>query len=556
MSTKKTTLKYEAATGLAIGILVCSAIVFGVYIQVGSSTYISNVLLKIIGILAPMILVFLILWSNKSHSHFKFSYLTLSLFILYLTYQVYLALTSLSFGRYFMGTADRNLGGVVSALAILSFILGLCLNMKNQVWVLNVVVLVAVIQTLTVTYQKFIKIGEVNSNGNIVAPAIFGTFYNANPLSYFLGIVASGVFGYMICTKFKSKRFITSAFILFALTLGVNWSASIQGLIGLIVVMILFTAPKIVQLFRRDFGTFLSFSYIITLVGFFIAIILIPLKSGSNISQNSYLERLEIYKIALSMASESLVTGVGVDNFASKYGTYTLSTDSRFVDNAHSIPLHFLSTQGIIGFFFYLTFVLFILRLKPMELSTSGAEWSFWQAIFVASVFIGIIGIEHPVISFLAFLSAGNLMSMSNRHIVLKPQRISHYYQIALKFMSLILLIGISALLFHFSQSEIRTASALNKLSLGKITTDQFVRDVGDQYESVYNARVLLTTGQAFVAVGDRIMASSVAQVMLTRYPDDQRTSVLFFAIADKWDDSAALKVAITLRNELFPNIQ
>ena len=72
----------------------------------------------------------------------------------------------------------------------------------------------------------------------------------------------------------------------------------------------------------------------------------------------------------------------------------------------------------------------------------------------------------------------------------------------------------------------------------------------------MYNARVLLTTGQAFIAVEDRIMASSIAQVMLSRYPDDQRTSVLFFAIAYKWDDSASLKVAITLRNELFPNMQ
>jgi hypothetical protein len=552
--TNKTRIRNEDTSGNVTGILVCSAIAFGVFIQVGRSVYISNVLLKVIGITIPTIIAMLILSFRKNRTNINFSIPSLFLFILYLAHQTYLALSSLSFGRYFMGTADRNLGGIISAIAILSFLIGFYLGNKNRVWILYVVVLVAVIQSFTVGYQKFLKADVLNSKGSLEAPAILGTFYNANPLSYFLGIVASGLFGYLLCTRSQSKRFVISIISLFALVLGLHWSASSQGLIGLIAVIALFSLQKIVPTFRRNFHTLLTFSYVTALVIFFIAIVVTPLNSDSNFGSNPYLERLEIYKSALLMISHNLAMGVGVDNFASQYGTYTLSTDLKLVDNAHSIPLHLLSTQGVVGLFFYCIFILFILRLKPKEIVTPSNDWAFWQAMFFASAMIGIIGIEHPVISLLSFLSAGFLMSMSDRQRLFKPENISLHHQKILGAFAITFAIGISSSLLHFSQSEIRAASALTKLSNGVITPDQFVVSLRNNSQSIYNARVLLTTGQAFIAIDNRLAANNVARIMLSRYPDDQRTSVMFFAIADMWNDNEALSVAIRLRNQLFPN--
>jgi hypothetical protein len=185
---------------------------------------------------------------------------------------------------------------------------------------------------------------------------------------------------------------------------------------------------------------------------------------------------------------------------------------------------------------------------------TPSNDWAFWQAMFFASAMIGIIGIEHPVISLLSFLSAGFLMSMSDRQRLFKPENISLHHQKILGAFAITFAIGISSSLLHFSQSEIRAASALTKLSNGVITPDQFVVSLRNNSQSIYNARVLLTTGQAFIAIDNRLAANNVARIMLSRYPDDQRTSVMFFAIADMWNDNEALSVAIRLRNQLFPN--
>jgi hypothetical protein len=39
---------------------------------------------------------------------------------------------------------------------------------------------------------------------------------------------------------------------------------------------------------------------------------------------------------------------------------------------------------------------------------------------------------------------------------------------------------------------------------------------------------------------------------MLKKYPDDQRTSILLFAIANKWNDDKARKLAEEVRDRIF----
>ena len=74
------------------------------------------------------------------------------------------------------------------------------------------------------------------------------------------------------------------------------------------------------------------------------------------------------------------------------------------------------------------------------------------------------------------------------------------------------------------------------------------------EYRNVYNARILLNTGEAYIAIGNAVEALRVAEFMLSRFPDDQRTSALYFAIAKNWNDPQTYRVAVEVRDRLFPN--
>jgi hypothetical protein len=100
---------------------------------------------------------------------------------------------------------------------------------------------------------------------------------------------------------------------------------------------------------------------------------------------------------------------------------------------------------------------------------------------------------------------------------------------------------------------EFRVSKALTDLSALRISPERFKTEIANEFDSVSNSRLLLNLGQAYIALDDRQGAKGVALVMLRNFPQDQRTSALLFAIAERWSDAEAYQSAVELRNQLFP---
>lgn len=541
---------------LLIWLSVSLSITLGVNLKVGDSLYTSNTAYKLIGLLVPISFVFLAILLSSPEKRFELSKLKIIWIVLFLSYSLYLGVTSRDLGRFLIGTADRNLGGISVALGVLFFIVGRFLNKKQQQIILVVVLLNSLLQALIVGYQKFLQpdVPSLSQIGVFYSPPVVGTLYNANPLSFFLGIAASGLLGILIKSRLQKRELILGLLALTVLFLGIIWSSSSQGLIGLCVTGVAFAAGKLIPPIRQKFSQFLAWLYGIALVCFLFAVSAISLSPSLDVSQNPYLERLEIYKSALKIASANLFLGTGIDQFASEYGKFTLLRDLKLVDNAHSIPLQMISTLGLLGFFFYLSFVFWVLRSNRFESLPSDVNWSFWQAAFFSFVVIGIIGIEHPVITSIGFLAAG-VLSANSQMLVSEPKKV--YSKLKWKFTYSGLLVFsffLSLSLNFLVNSELKVGNALSQLSQNKISAQKFESIVEVEYEKVYNARVLLILGEAYTAIGNRGGATNVANLMQSRFPDDQRTSALFFLIAKTWNDTKAYENAIELRDQLFPN--
>ena len=93
---------------------------------------------------------------------------------------------------------------------------------------------------------------------------------------------------------------------------------------------------------------------------------------------------------------------------------------------------------------------------------------------------------------------------------------------------------------------------ALTDLSEQKLTNSQFDAIMVSNLDRLWNPALLLTAGQAYLALEQQANSLVVANVMLKKYPNDQRTSILLFAIADKWKDQKAQRLAEEVRDRIF----
>jgi O-antigen ligase len=454
-----------------------------------------------------------------------------------------------------LGAADRNLGAATLGIALLAYIGGKSLANHDLKYLIIAITFIAFLQSLIVLYQRFLKADVRNLDGLLVEPSVFGTFYNSNPLSYFLGIVCSAIIAYALKSNLSKSNIFFLLISLFIVFLGLVNSGSFQGLLGFLVTFLLYFSNKCFKSIRNRFNLVLIATFGIGVITFLITVLVISVSTTTNITTNPYLERLEIYKSAIAMFINQPIFGAGVDSFASQYGQFTISSDLKLVDNAHSIILQSLSTQGILGCMLFLGFVFWVLRFRYSEVHSNHAQWNFFQSIFFTYVVIGIIGIDHPVISFLAFLSAGVLRGKSEKSIRDKVSNQARPRVVALCFCVAVLTIFVSFTIIPNALRELKVSNALTQLSTRSISPETFQSQVLTDYESVKNSRLMLTVGQAFVALDNRQQANQVASAMLAKFPDDQRTSVLLFLIADKWSDQDALNLAIDLRDRLFPKL-
>ncbi len=536
---------------------VIASIFLGVFLQVGPYVYTSNTALKLMGLVFPLSIA-LVVFSSRGIGYSvgltKLGIIWALAFAISILHSIF---SSQSFGRTMLGSADRNLGVLSVLVYLMFFFAGSIVAKENSEKAIRwAVIAIASVQSLIVGFQKFLRSDNIDRGGKLEAPGVWGTFYNANPSSFYLGMISSAIFSYLLFKSFESwRRYVMISSICFLISISIFWTGSIQGLIGIGVASALYTAKRLSSKVNDNFSLIVQFFVLFVFFLFLFVTVVARITNQLDVRTNPYLERLEIYKTSLEIFFSYPLFGIGIDNFQSRYGQFTPISDLKLVDNAHSVILQVLVTQGLLGITVFLSLILWILSLKRDNHQVTAAQWNFWQTIFVSYVVIGVVGIDHPVIGSLAYLSAGILYGFCRRpydnnirpSLLLKKSSINRLFQVVSSIVLLTTLVNVVP--------EIRSSMAVYKLSNRSITAQEFGAVVKSQYKSVHNARLLLVLGQAMIAIDDQEGAKLLASRMLISFPDDQRTVVLLFAVADKWNDRELLIQGKELRNRIFPNL-
>jgi len=508
--------------------------------------YVPNVVAKLLSLSVAPILVAIALFSSKRRGKICFPKNLLIAFSGFIGYLLFRAAISGSLWQGFVGTSDRNLGILTYLVFFLFTWIGFQLteSAKSKTFV-HLLTLVGIAEASIIIYQYSV------SDGNA---AITGTFNNSNPVSFLLGIIASSLFAFLVYEKKRLRaEYFALVFSQLWILIALYFSGSQQGLLVFALISVVLVITKFIRVLRVNFAKTLFPTFLLALTFFISAVFYLPIKDNSQIAYNAFFERLEIYKSALKLAFQYPFFGVGVDSFHEKYGQATLTTLMQLVDNAHSVPLHILSTLGFIGFALWLTVVFFIFSNGKSGVNEEQAELKFFQIGFFSYLLIGLVGIEHPVIGAISWLMAGALIKISLGHAVEqkleKPQLDSMEMQKRSFLAGSVALVSIS---LYLLPQQMVVGNALTDLSEGKLTSSEYDSVIAENLNRLWNPAQLLISGEAYIAIDQQVNALVIANVMLEKYPEDQRTSALLFAIAKKWDDEKAKKLAEEVRDRIF----
>jgi len=137
------------------------------------------------------------------------------------------------------------------------------------------------------------------------------------------------------------------------------------------------------------------------------------------VSIKTLVDRFYIWKTAISMWKDNLLTGVGIDSFGSWFGQYQNTESLKYkvitenYDNAHNIFLNFLATGGLLVFTAYCSITFFIgycafklLKKKNYD-SNLVALISIWLVIQIQAL----VSIDYLSISTWNWIIAGAIVS-------------------------------------------------------------------------------------------------------------------------------------------------
>ena len=514
--------------------------------------YVPNVVTKLLSLAVAPILVVVALFSSKQWGKISFPRnLAIAVFA-FIGYLLFRAAISGPLWQGFVGTSDRNLGILTYLVFFLFAWIGFQLteSAKPKTFV-HLLTLFGVGEASVANYQYFI--GEKSA-------AITGTFYNSNPVSFLLGIIAASLFAFLVYEKKKiTAEYFVLVFSQLWILIALYFCGSQQGLIifGLIAAMLVIT--KFIRVLSVNFAKLLFPTFVVALATFITAALMVPIKDNIDVAYNAFFERLEIYKSALKLTIQYPFFGVGVDSFHEKYGQVTTTTLMQLADNAHSVPLHILSTLGFIGFALWLTVIFLVFSNRKSGVNEEQAELKFFQVGFFSYLLIGIVGIEHPVIGAISWLMAGVLIKLSSFQLVEKklekPNLVASKWEKGCVLAGSVALISLS---FYLFPQQIVVGQALTELSERRLSSSEYLTDteydlvIAENLNRIWNPALLLTSGEAYIAIDQQINALVIANVMLKKYPNDKRTSILLFAIANKWSDEKAQKLAEEVRDRIF----
>jgi O-antigen ligase len=508
--------------------------------------YVPNVATKLLALSVAPGFILSVNYFSKRRNRVVFPRNLVLAFLVFVGYLLFRAVVSGALWQGLVGTSNRNLGVLTYIVFFLFVWIGFQLaEGTNSKILVYLITLLGVGEASIANYEYLV--GDKSA-------AITGTFNNSNPVSFLLGIIATSVFAFLV---YEKKRHTAEYF---ALVLSLLWilialyvCGSQQGLITftLIAIGLLFT--NFSRVLRMNFAKVLFPTFLLALVTFVTISLALPIKDNSQISTNALLERLEIYKSAIKLAIQNPFFGVGVDSFHEKYGQVTLTSMMQLVDNAHSIPLQILSTLGFFGFTLWLTIVFLIFRNTKSGANEEKAEFKFFQLGFFSYLLTGIVGIEHPVIGAVSWLMGGALVKLSfGQELKTKVDKPALG---AMKLEKRTILAGSMSLIaisLYLLPQQLVVGKALSDFSERNITSSEFDKVIIENLNRMWNPSLLFTSGEGYISIDQQVKALIVANVMLKNYPDDQRTSTLLFAIANKWNDAKAQELAEQVRDRIF----
>lgn len=508
--------------------------------------YIPNVVTRLLVLSVAPILVAIVLLSSKRWAKVSFPKNLAIAFCTFIGYLLFRALIAGSFWQGFVGVSDRNLG----ILTFVSFFFFTWIGYQiagsaRPRTLVYLVTLLGVVEASIANYQYFFD--DKNA-------AITGSFYNSNPVSFLLGIIASSLFAFLLYeTKRMSAEYFVLVFFQLWILIALYVCGSQQGQIIFALIGAVLVVSKFLRVLRLNFGKILFPSFLLTLAIFITAVFALPIKDNSLIATNPFLERLEIYKSALKLGIQHPFFGVGVDSFQEKYGQVTLTTLMQLADNAHSVPLHILATLGFIGFSLWLVAIYFVLGNAKYETTQEQAEFKFFQVGFFSYLLIGIVGIEHPVIGVISWFMAGVLIRLASQSITATKGETIMGKSLTLERRSVFVAsLALFTVSLYLLPQQVVVGKALTDLSEQKLTNSQFDLIMVSHLDRLWNPALLLTAGEAYIALEQQANSLVVANMMLKKYPNDQRTSILLFGIASKWNDQRAQELAEQVRDRIF----
>jgi O-antigen ligase len=443
---------------------------------------------------------------------------------LYPAYIILQSLLSDSFMLFSIGNSDRNLGGLTALGCLGFFVLGSHLGGGTSSKFYGIFLGLLVLQIMIICVLGFESL-EKASQGN---------FMQSNSTSFMLVILlilTSGIFFETTIRSASQKLFISSLIVVSLVLLFLN--QSLQGILGLLGVCLIWLLWRLGG--RKVSLTKISLMSISLASIIFVTFVsLSPVPNANSANQNSFFERLEIYKTAIRIFESNLLFGLGVDRFNEGYYAFNLTNNSKLVDNAHSILLQIISTTGLVGFVFWVLPFIFVLLKHKKSDSPQNTPAVF---AIVGYLIVGIIAIQVPGIEFLIFTLLGYLafQKTSNEKVAsLKP------VGVGMLVTSSALILGV---LLHISYKHYAVTNYLSGVTPKSVSTS----DLQESLEDIHDLELLLLEGRFSMAVQDKPFGLLVLQRMTNLAPKDQRTIALAALLGNYWNDERLTKLTYQL---------
>lgn len=426
-----------------------------------------------------------------------------------------------------LGQTERHLGAVTYLTCYLFYFVGALLKLNRSGALIRILMILSCLAIFQSIFNYFKKL-DINK---------VGVFGNNNAESFFFCVMLVATSIYLIeKLNIKAVKIAFPILIVFISFLLLIFIGSLQGPVGYIVTISLYFLYKTSNQ-NLNFPRLIGFSMSVALIAFTVVVLLKDIPNKRVVDSDSFYERLEIYKTAISGITQSGFFGVGVDQFNELYYRYNLFENLKLVDNAHSIPLQLMTTVGFFGLLSWSAIFISALRKSPQNLDPESKAMYF--SILAYSI-TGLVAIQVTGMEFIVFLMLGGVMANGVKLSNVREYAITKWVQVC----ALTLILTIASLQF-FSYTKV--TSSLSQIMQSAESYNKNSEVFLGQLNTIYDLEVLLKAGRLSIKAQDKQFGLLVMERMINLNPLDQRSIALTLELANTWSDPQLLDLGNSL---------